>query len=164
MRVDLDRLYDETVTIVNRLDAKDCPLKQDTYFSTVLHRCMWTQRHSRTVADDGTVTIGITHVVQIPESDRFMPYREWKDAEKFPEDDPFFSGGNAAPFTARLGDYVFKGEVEVPADAMGLKKLASTMEPDVFQVQAFRDLTHGDGMDHGTDGIMRFAECYYIEG
>lgn len=155
MRVDLGRLYDETVTIINRLDAKDCPLKVDEYYATTINHCMWTQRHERDVDGDGTVTIGITHEVQIPESDSYMPYREWKDADKEVE---------APPFTARLGDYVFKGAVAAPKDATELKRMAAMSEPDVFQVQAFQDLTHGDGFDHSTDGILRFAECYHLEG
>lgn len=167
MRVDLGELYNQTVTVVNRLDARDTPLRQDVYYATVLDGCMWSQKQVRTVQDDGTVVLGVTHVVQVPESDRFLPYNDWASETKVaPVGVDGDEGGTpfVPPFTARLGDYVFKGEVEEPVDATALKKLVSRHEPDVFQIQSFRDLTHGPGMSHGTSGIMRFAECYVLEG
>lgn len=187
MRVDLDSLYDETVTIVNRLDARDTPLRQDVYYAVTLTGCMWSQTQARTVQNDGTVVIGITHTVQVPENDRYMPYNEWcaapkvppagegpaedpKEGPEVPEEGPGEGAGDAAapafepPFTIRSGDHVFKGSVDAPKSASELKKMVSAHEPDVFQVQSFRDLTHGPGMEHSTEGIMRFAECYVLEG
>lgn len=174
MRVDLDSLYDETVTIVNRLDARDTPLRQDVYYAVTLTGCMWAQTQARTVQNDGTVVIGITHTVQVPENDRYMPYNEWAAAPKVPPVETPGEGAEAVsdeeptefepPFTIRSGDHVFKGSVDAPKSASELKKMVSAHEPDVFQVQSFRDLTHGPGMEHSTEGIMRFAECYVLEG
>lgn len=149
--VDLGTVYDETLTIVNRLDAKDGGLKQDAYRKTVLHGCMWSAQSEHTVGADGTVSIGTVHRVQIPESPDYRPYREWAE-------DP-------QGFTVRLGDYVVRGEVaegfETAAEA---KRVLAAYEPDVFIVQHFRDLTKREGFIHSSDGILRFAECYYLEG
>lgn len=149
MWADIDSLYDETITIVNRRDAKDAGVSFDEYHATVLHGCMWSSTSQRAVQSDGTVSVGTVHRVQIPESVDYVPYVEWVKAPD--------------GFTIHTGDYIFKGKIEQELDASSIKKLAAVLEPDVFQVQHFRDLTKRSGFEHG-DGIERFAEVYYIEG
>lgn len=153
MRANLGNIYDETVTVVNKLDAKDSALKQDAYFTTTIEHCMWLDKVNRTVQSDGTVSVATSHQVQIPESENYMPYREWRKAE-VREDS----------FTLRAGDYVVRGRVEEEINASTIKSVMKLYEPDAFQIQAFRDATKGKGFEHSTDGIMRFAEMYYVEG
>lgn len=153
MRADLSKIYDDTITVINKLDAKDSMLKQDDYYKTVLHHCMWSVRTTRTVQSDGTVNIGTVHNVQIPESENYQPYREWKKAEN-----------RAESFTLRTGDYIVLGEVAEKITASTLKSITKLYEPDAFQIQSFRDATKGNGFSHSTNGIMRFAEVYAVEG
>ena len=153
MQADLGKIYNDTITVVNKLDAKDATLKQDVYYKTVIHHCMWSDRVTRSVQADGTVTIGVAHQVQIPEAENYLPYREWKSAEN----------RNGA-FTLRAGDYVIKGEVTEDITASSLKSIVKLYEPDAFQIQAFRDATKGKGFTHSTTGVMRFAEVYHVEG
>lgn len=153
MLADLGAIYDETITVINRLDAKDSALKTDTYFVTTLEHCMWADKVSRSVQSDGTVNVGATHQVQIPEAENYMPYREWKKAET-----------RADSFTLRAGDYVIRGRVAEDVNASTIRSVVKLYEPDAFQIQAFRDATKGEGFDHSTDGVMRFAEVYYVEG
>lgn len=150
MLAELGTIYNETLTVVNRLDAKDSESKQDSYHKTVLRGCMWYAQATRTVQQDGTVRIGTVHRVQIPESADYAPYKEWSK-------DP-------RGFTLRPGDYVVRGEVTEDLDAATVKRVISAYEPEVFQVQHFRDLTKREGMFNTPEGIMRFAECYYVEG
>lgn len=153
MRVDLGKVYNETITVINKLDAKDSALKQDSYFVTTLEGCMWTVTQTRDVANDGTVIIGTVHAVQIPESENYMPYREWKRAEN-----------RADAFTLTTGDYVVRGAIEEDVNASNIKAVVKRYEPDAFQIQSFRDATKGAGFECTKSGIMRFAEMYYIEG
>lgn len=153
MRADLEAIYDDTITVINRLDARDAALKQDVYYPTVIPHCMWSVRATRAVQDDGTVAVGTTHQVQIPESDAYIPYREWRKAENR---DGFF--------TLRTGDYVVRGEVTDEVTAQSLREIVRVYEPDAFQVQAFRDATKGAGFSHSNEGALRFAEVYYVEG
>lgn len=153
MHADLGKIYDDVITVVNKLDAKDSALKQDSYFVTVIEHCMWSDKVTRSVQSDGTVNIATSHQVQIPEAENYMPYREWRKAEV--RDDSF---------TLRTGDYVIRGKVEEDITASTLKNVVKLYEPDVFQIQAFRDATKGEGFEHSTDGVMRFAEVYYVEG
>lgn len=153
MRADLGAIYDDTITVINKLDAKDSALKQDSYFVTTLHHCMWSDKVSRTVQSDGTVFVGTSHQVQIPEAENYLPYREWRKAEN-----------RADSFTLRAGDYVIRGKVEEEITASTIKNVVKLYEPDAFQIQAFRDATKGKGFEHSTDGVMRFTEVYYVEG
>lgn len=153
MRADLGAIYDDTITIVNKLDARDAALKQDMYYTTVIPHCMWSVRATRQVQGDGTVAVGTTHQVQIPESENYMPYREWRKSDV-----------RETAFTVRTGDYIILGEVPEQITASNIREIVKLYEPDAFQVQAFRDATKGAGFDHGAEGALRFAEVYYVEG
>lgn len=153
MRANLGDIYNETITVVNRLDARDSATRQDTYYATVIHHCMWTEKISRMVQSDGTVKVGVTHQVQIPESENYKPYRAWRLTEERQD-----------AFTLTEGDYVFRGELTEEVTASNIRALVNNYEPDVFQIQSFMDTTKGKGFEHSTDGILRFAEMYYVEG
>lgn len=153
MRAYLGAIYDDTITVVNKLDARDAALKQDVYYTTTIDHCMWATKEARTVSSDGTVAIRAVHQVQIPENEAYLPYREWRKAES-----------REGSFTLRSGDYVVRGRLDEQVTASNVRDLVDAHEPDAFQVQAFRDATKGAGFDHATDGIMRFTEVYYVEG
>lgn len=153
MRANLGEIYDQTITVINKLDARDSATRQDTYYATVIEHCMWSVKSQRTVETDGTVILGTVHQVQIPESENYLPYREWRKTEN-----------HAKAFTIRNGDYIIKGSVEEEINAANLKQIAKLYEPDAFQAQSFRDATKGEGFSHSTDGIMRFTEVYIVEG
>lgn len=153
MRANLSEIYDDTITVINKLDAKDSMLKQDTYYKTVLKHCMWSTKTTRSVQADGTVNIGTVHSVQIPESENYKPYREWRKLENRNDS-----------FTLRTGDYVILGEVKEDITALSLKSITNLYEPEAFQIQSFRDATKGKGFIHSNKGIMRFTEVYAIEG
>lgn len=153
MRADIGAIYDDTITVINKLDARDAALRQDTYYKTVIRHCMWAVRSTRSVQADGTVTVGTVHQVQIPESENYIPYREWRRSD-----------ARDGAFTLRTGDYIVLGEIKAEVTSANLRDVVKLYEPDAFQVQAFRDATKGTGFHHGTGGAMRFAEVYYVEG
>lgn len=153
MRADASAIYDDTLTILNRIDARDAGEKQDVYLKTVLKGCMWSSQGTRSVQSDGTVVIGTVHRVQIPETEAYAPYRELAGM-----------ADRAGRFTLRQGDYVVRGEVTEAVDASNAKKVVAAYEPEAFQIQHFRDLTKGKGFSASRSGVMRFAECYYVEG
>lgn len=153
MHADLGAIYDETITVINKLDARDSALMQDSYYPTVIPHCMWTVTSTRAVQSDGTVNIGSVHKVQIPEDERYIPYREWC------EDDD-----RDKKFTISEGDYMVKGVVSEDITSKNIREVIRKYEPDAFQVQLFRNATKGEGFTHSTDGILRFTEVYYVEG
>lgn len=152
MRVSPD-IYDATVTLINKLDAKDAALASDAYYKTVLHGVMWSDSTTRTVGSDGTVSIATSHNVQLPDFERYLPYREWCKAENRQD-----------CFTVREGDWVVLGEVAEEVTSSTVRKVVALYEPDAFQVQSFRDLTHDSGLAYANAGWLRFAEVLSIEG
>lgn len=152
MRANLGAIYDKTVTVINKLDARDSALKQDEYFKHEIDHVMWSLVTTRSVAQDGTVTIGTSHRVQIPESESYVPYKKWVGTD------------HQSVFTVRAGDYVVLGSVAEEVSAATIKKVIAQYEPEAFQVQTFRDATKGDGFTHSTKGVRRFIEPYIIEG
>lgn len=147
------KIYDSTVTVINRVDAKDAALASDAYYKTVLSGVMWSDSTSRTVANDGTVSIATSHNVQLPDFERYLPYRDWCKAENRQD-----------YFTVREGDWIVLGEVSEDVTSSTVRKVVALYEPDAFQVQSFRDLTHGSGLRYANAGWLRFAEVLSIEG
>lgn len=150
MRANLGRIYNTTITVLNKLDAKDSSQKMDEYKPTVIQHCMWSLVTSRTVQADGTVLIGTSHRVQIPEDALYRPYKEWKK--------------DLEGFTIRTGDYIVKGRIIEEVTTANYKSIIKQYEPDAFEVQTFRDATKGEGFEHSIKGINRFIEPYVIEG
>lgn len=124
--------YGEPITLINKLDAKDAALKQDVYYVTVIHGCMWFESFARATTSSGTVIPSTVHKVQIPEESKafYMPYRVWRKEES-----------REGVFTIRDGDYIIRGIVDEPITASTVRTIVSDYEPDVFQVKAWRELT-----------------------
>lgn len=151
LRADLDAIYSgEDVTIVNKLDARHAAAKQDAYYVTVLHGCVWSESEVRTVQSDGTVSVGMVRRVQVPETVGYLPYRQWAA-------DP------ASGFTVRGGDFVVRGTLSEAVDASNVRTLVARYEPDAFQVQAFRDLSLPN-LNAPRKGVLRLAEGLFMEG
>lgn len=153
MRVNLNELYRETITIINKLDAKDAALRQDAWYKTVLRDCMWSARTVRAVSADGTVAVGTSIRVQIPENADYVPYAEWSKP-----------ANRDARFTIRAGDYIIRGEVAEEITPSNVRKIVADHEPDACQVKAFADLTKRAGIHRGVMPLGRFAEVLSIEG
>lgn len=146
-------IYDDTITVINKLDARDAALASDAYYKTVLTGCMWSDSSTRTVSTDGTVSIATSHRVQIPEHDKYLPYREWMKPEN-----------RDSHFTVREGDYIVFGDVTEDVTPSTVRNIVKQYEPQAFQVQSFRDCTKGKGFNSSKKGFQRFAEVLSIEG
>lgn len=152
MHVDTDTIYRDTITVLNKLDARDATLKQDAWYKTVLQDCMWTELVTRSVGADGTVNIGSSFRIQIPEKNNYLPYKQW-----------ITPANRDSYFTVSLGDYVILGEVSEEITPETLREIVKKYEPQACQVKSFRDLTNS-GIHSSTQGLMRFAEILSIEG
>lgn len=88
--------FTETITLLNKLDAKDSTSGMDEWKSTILHNCAWSEKAVRSVQGN-VVSVGRSIIVRIPASPDFRPYGEWKDG---------MDG-----FTLSTGDCIVRGEV-----------------------------------------------------
>lgn len=152
MRVALDELYNSTVTIFNRVGARESGAKADTYRAAVVAGCIWSDKLARSVDTDGGVHIVTTHIVQIPEASAksYLDPLTWL---KSPE----------GSYTVRGGDYVALGEHPDEPNPLKLRAYLND-QPDAFQVTAFRDLRGRDGLSYVPSGALRFVQALQIEG
>lgn len=105
--------FTETITLLNKLDAKDSTSGMDEWKSTILHNCAWSEKAVRSVQNN-VVSVGRTIVVRIQASPDFRPYSEWKD------------GMNG--FTLRTGDCIVRGVVSEEVTADNVKSVLAAHE------------------------------------
>jgi len=153
MRVDADSYLDQTLTIVNKLDAKDAALAADAYYKTVVSG-VWSAKSVRSVLGSGDVAVAATVIMQFADTSNYLPYREWSKA-----------ANRDSMWTLREGDYVVRGIVtEDVSTATALKKAMAAHEPDAVQVQSVHDKTRETGLSYGDAGVMRYATGVFAEG
>lgn len=152
MNIDVDRVLDKTVTVLNRVGAKDSGLEQDMYVARICSPAMWSERVSRTTDANGVALTVKTTVAQIPSSTmRYVPYTDF--AKKRPAD----------AVTASTGDYVILGEVRLSGNPTKKQVLAELQLYPHFEVHAFRDLSNSGGVEGGA-GMLKYANVLHLEG
>ena len=67
--------FDYTITVLNKLAARDSATKLDVWKATILHNCSWSGRAERSVSGN-TVSVGNVFVVRVPKSTDYHPYNE----------------------------------------------------------------------------------------
>lgn len=152
MRVDLPKMYGQTVTVINKLDARDSTLGKDTYYTQVIDSALWSAQVSRTVDTEGTVQIGRSVKCHVADCSEYLPYDEWKSAEN--RDDYF---------TVRTGDYIVLGTVDGDVTASTISDIRKAKGQDFMQVQAFRDL-RDQSTRYGSDFVGSVMQTLYMEG
>lgn len=95
----MENIYNDTITILNKLKATDSITRQDVWYKNILHNAYWSKTGVSNVA--GT-TVGVGEVIKvlIPFSDNYKQYNDWKQA-----------GNQDGYFTISLNDYIVSGEV-----------------------------------------------------
>lgn len=152
MRVSLADIYGDTVTLINKLDAKHAALKQDVYYATVIRDCMWSDEFRSGTSQSGVVTPTTIHEVQIPSSAKtYVKYSEWRKATN-----------RDGLFTLRTGDYVVRGEVKEAITAENIRTIVADFEPDAYQVRAWRELTVPDRSIETIGGLPVYR--FVLEG
>lgn len=157
MNIDVDGLLDSTVTVFNRICAKDSDGGADRYRPLVLHPALWVETPTRTVDADGTVHLRRTVKVQVPDGTAaFKPYREW-----VPE---AVKGATAGVYTLSLHDYLMEGSVAVQGDMTRQEVIAAVEGKPHCEVTAFRDLRNNGAVSAPEAGCLKYASVVYAEG
>lgn len=112
------------VTLLNRLPRKDSPTGLDTWYKKVLYDVAFTVEEVRTVQGT-TVSIGQVYTILIPFSDKFLPYKEWKD------------GKMDSHYTMSTGDIIILGtQVEEDVTPNNIQLIRNEYEPNVCEVKS----------------------------
>lgn len=162
MYVNLDEILPVSVTLVNRLDAKDGDGKKDTLHVTFIDAAQWNLATEATMGDT-TLDIGQMFKVQLPKATEverngqtvtlpYMEYQTWKT-------DP------TAGYTCRAGDVIIKGAVAEAITPESLRDIEGTYAPNVCNVRTVDDKTTGMGISSTIKtGALRFLEFVAVEG
>lgn len=102
----LKNIYNQTITILNKLKRPDSNTGKDVWYKTVIRDAVWYTDSARS-AGNHDVYIGSYITILIPFHEEYKDYLEWK---VLPNKEEYFTFSN--------GDYVIRGlmEDEVTAD------------------------------------------------
>lgn len=131
--------FDYTITVLNKLSARDSVTKLDVWKATVLHHCAWSGKAVRSV-QGSEISIGNSFIVRVPKSENYHPYNEWKE--------------NMNGFTFSTGDYIIKGEVTDEVTPNTVQNIVNAHKPEAFIVKFFQDNTK----------TVEALEHYHLEG
>lgn len=131
--------FDHTITVLNKLAARDSPTKLDLWKKTIIPNCAWTAQSVRSAAG-AEISIGGAFVVRVPETEHYRPYHNWKESLE--------------GVTFSTGDYIIKGEVEEEVTAQNVQNVVNRHRPEAFELRYFRDNT----------GAAKGLGHYHLEG
>lgn len=157
MNIDVDGLLDRTVTVFNRIGAKESGEESDVYRPIVLRPAQWAETMTRTTDADGTVHLKRSVRVQIPSGTAtFKPYSEWVSEA--------VRGSTEGVYTFSLHDYVVEGDLGVSGDLTRQDVLNAIEGKPHCEVSAFRDLRNGGAVEAPEVGCLKYASVIYAEG
>ena len=124
----LKDIYNETITIFNKLRRNDSVTGMDIWYKTVIENAVWYTDSARS-AGGQNVYIGSYITILIPFENNYLPYIEWKKP-----------GMQDNYYTMSLSDYVIKGLVEEEVDANNIVKTLEKYGEDVCLVKHHNEL------------------------
>ena len=124
----LESIYNQTVTVLNKLKRTDSSTKLDVWHKYVLHDVAWYTKSARS-AGGSQVFIGSYITLLIPFHDDYLPYKEWKEP-----------GAQDGKFTISTGDYIILGEVDENFTAETIVKQLEKYGEDVCLVRHHNEL------------------------
>lgn len=152
MRVNLSKLLQQKVTIINRLKSKDNESKRDKFYKKILDNCIWD--NSKSANQSGkAIYYSNGYSVQIPTEQKYKykDYREWiKDIEN--------------SFTLSLDDYVVLGEVTEDIAPDNLKDIINRYSPNVFKISLTNTYTQDGISTNSNNFALKYTNYYEVKG
>lgn len=121
-----ESIYNQTVTILNKLKRADTGGSSDIWQKFVVNDAAWYSQVERTVTG-GNVAIGSYIVCMIPFHDEYKDYFDWKTSHN-------------GFYTMSVGDYVVLGTVTETITASNIVATMTNYEPNVCLVKHFEEL------------------------
>lgn len=112
----LKNIYNQTITILNKLKRKDNTSGTDLWFKYVVHDAAWYTESARS-AGGSSVFIGSYIKVFIPFHDEYIAYRDWMKP-----------GNQEGHYTISSGDYIILGEIDESQDEITANNIVKVME------------------------------------
>lgn len=119
----LENIYNQRVTILNKLKRTDSKTGVDVWRKSIVDDVVWYTKSSRS-AGSSSVFIGTYITVLFPFNSRYLPYMEWKKP-----------GNQDEHFTMSSGDYIILGDVPENITANNIIKVLEQYGENVCQVK-----------------------------
>ena len=119
----LESIYNQTITILNKLRREDNDGKTDIWYKTVVDNAVWYTDSARS-AGSNAVYIGSYITILLPFHEEYMDYEEWKKQVNKDE-----------LFTVSVGDYIIKGTIEDEVNANNIVKVTQKYGENVCLVR-----------------------------
>lgn len=156
MELDISKLLDRTVTVFNRLSAKDSGERADVYIPTVLFPASWSATWERSTDSGGVVHRTRSVRIQVPDSTaEYLPYAEW--VEKAAESDL------TGVYTLSLGDFAARGEVPVTGRLSRSEVVAALRPYPYCEINAVQDCRSGGAASVGGE-VGKYAAVVFAQG
>lgn len=156
MELDVSKLLDQTVTVFNRLSARDSGAKADSYIATVLSPASWSEQADRSTDASGNVMRSRSVRIQVPATAaEYLPYEEW--AQRAVESDL------TGVYTLSLGDFAALGEMAAESPLSRSETVAAIKARPHCEVTAVRDL-RGNGAVSVGGAAGKYAAVIFAEG
>lgn len=124
----LECIYNQKITILNKLKRSDNVTNLDVWQKTVINDAAWYTQVVRDVTNNA-VQIGSYIVCLIPRNHNFLEYFDWKQ-----------DGNQEGHYTMSTGDYLVLGEVSEEITAANVVATMTKYEPNVCLVKHFEPL------------------------
>lgn len=121
-------IYNETLTILNKLKACDTMSKQDLWFKHVIQDGAWYVTNETSMSGT-TVNISSKITILIPNNSMYRDYNVWKQGSN-----------QLANFTMSTGDYIVRGLVDEEITSQNITKILNMYGNDVCSVKSVREL------------------------
>lgn len=119
----LENIYNQRVTILNKLKRTDSKTGVDVWRKSTVDNVVWYTKSARS-AGSSSVFIGTYITVLFPFNSRYLPYMEWKKP-----------GNQDEHFTMSSGDYIILGDVPENITANNIIKVLEQYGENVCQVK-----------------------------
>lgn len=127
--------YCHTITVYNRLQAKDTASKKDEWYKTVLPNCSWRCTSADEQKNDQSNitnrTAAETYTIRIPQNPNFRYYNDWKQSPD-------------SHFTVSKTDIIILGECAEEITGVSPNTASEVMQrykPNAFLIKSFTDNT-----------------------
>ena len=124
----LSNIYNQKITILNKLKRADSGQNVDVWYKTVIEDAAWYAQVARTVSN-GNVLMGSYIRCLIPHHEEYLNYYDWKQ-----------SNSQEGHYTMSSGDYIVLGEVEEDITPGNVVQVMTKYEPNVCLVKHVEEL------------------------
>lgn len=117
-----------TITLLNRLKRKDSVTNTDVWYKSIIENCVYKKDRISNIS--GTVvSMGQQFTILIPFTDKYLPYKEWKELED-----------KTGYYTLSNQDVIILDIVEEDVTAQNIIQIKNDYEPNTCEIRSIEQV------------------------